>query len=173
MSARPDEGCDSLHFSLFRSKALEARARAACRKVAADKGESLKRTFLDNLPNMMFVLLPILALINKVLYIRSRRYYVEHLLFFTHLHVFVFLVLGAVIIGNSLFALVPGGVHPPGIVSAAVWIAVLAYVYLAMRRVYGQGRFKTFGKFALLLIAYAFSLLFTTLFGLLYSLLTL
>jgi hypothetical protein len=173
MAARPDEGCDSLHFSLFGSKVLEARAHAACRKVAADRGESLKRAFLDNLPNMMFLLLPILALIHKLLYLRSRRYYVEHLLFFTHVHAFVFVVLCAIIVGNSLFALVPGGVHPPGIVSAAVWIAVLAYVYLAMRRVYGQRRFKTFIKFGLLLIAYAFSLCVTTVVGLLYSFLTL
>jgi len=173
MAAKPDEGCASLHFSIFGSTVLESRAHAACRKVAADKGASLGRAFLDNLPKMMFLLLPILALINKVLYIRSRRYYIEHLLFFTHVHVFVFLVLSAVIIGNGLFALVPGGVHPPGIVSAAVWIAVPAYVYLAMRRVYGQRRFKTFIKFGLLLIAYAFSLCVTTLVGLLYSFLTL
>jgi Protein of unknown function (DUF3667) len=173
MAARPDEGCDSLRFSIFGSKALESRAHAACRKVAADKGASLGRAFLDNLPKMMFLLLPILALINKALYIRSRRYYVEHLLFFVHVHVFVFLVLCSIIIGNSLFALVPGGVRPPAIVSAAVWIAALAYVYLAMRRVYGQGRFKTSIKFGLLLVAYAISLGVTTLVGLLYSFLTL
>jgi hypothetical protein len=169
----PDKGCKDVTFTIFDSHMLESRVRAACVKIVADNGTSLTRNFFNNLPKLMFVLLPILALVNKALYLRARRYYVEHLLFFVHVHVFLFLVLCAIIIGNGLFALVPGGVHPPGIVSFAVCIAMLAYVYLAMRRVYGQGRFKTFIKFSLLLVAYAISLTVTTLIGALYSALTL
>jgi hypothetical protein len=170
---KSDNGCDALRFSFFGSKALESRVRAACHKITADEGASLVRAVLDNLPKMMFVFLPILALVNKILYLRSRRYYVEHLLYFVHVHVFVFLVLCAIIIGNGLFALVPGGVHPPAIVSAAVWIAMFAYVFLALRRVYGQGRVKTFIKFGFLLVAYIISLGLTTIATVVYSAMTL
>ena len=169
----PDTGCDKLNFSFFGTDILLPRMRAACAKVLADKGAGLQREFLDNLPKLMFLLLPILALFSKILYVRSRRYYVEHLLFFVHVHVFVFLALCAIIVGNSLFSLVPGGVHPPTIVSVAVTVTMPAYLYIAMRRVYGQGRFKTFIKFGFLLLAYSISLLVTTIVGMLYSALTL
>lgn len=172
-SSKPGGACDGLNFSLFGSKALQARIRAACKKIEADKGVGLTRTFIANLPKMMFIFLPILALVNKLLYLRSRRFYVEHLLFFVHLHVFLFLALSAIIIGNGVFALVPGGVRPPAIVSTVVTLALFAYVYLAMRRVYGQGRFKTFIKFGFLFFAYTISLAITTVSTVLYSALTL
>ena len=172
-SSKPRGGCNLLNFSLFGSTALQEHGRAACKKIEADKGAGLARAFIANLPKMMFVFLPILALVNKLLYLRSRRYYVEHLLFFVHLHVFLFLAFAAIIVGNGLFALVPGGVHPPAIVSTAVMAALFAYVYLAMRRVYGQGRVKTFIKFGFLFFAYTISLGITTVVTVLYSALTL
>ena len=46
----------------------------------------------QNLPTMMFFLLPIFALILKVLYPLSKRYYIEHVVFSLHFHSFVFLV---------------------------------------------------------------------------------
>lgn len=172
-AAKPGSTCDRLSVSIFGWTALQPRIRAACHKITADRGASLARSFMNNLPKMMFILLPLVALVNKVLYLRSRRYYVEHLLFFVHLHVFLFLALSAILIGNALFALVPGGVHPPGIVSFLVVMALLSYVYLSLRRVYGEGGFKTFIKFGFLFIAYTISLLLTTVVGFLYSALTL
>ena len=41
----------------------------------------------------MFVFLPLLALVMKLLYWRPKRFYVEHLLFLVHNHAFVFLAL--------------------------------------------------------------------------------
>jgi hypothetical protein len=171
--AQSNRFCDEMQVSLFGSAAAEHELRQACHKIVADKGASLARAFLDNLPRMMFVFLPILALVNMILFPGSRRYYVEHLLFFVHLHVFVFLVFCLIIIGNRLLALVPGGVHPPAIVSTAIVIAMLSYVYLALRRVYGQGRVKTFVKFGILLVAYTISLGITMLGTVLYSAITL
>jgi hypothetical protein len=82
-SSKPGAGCEGLNFTSFGIKSIETRARAACRKIAADKGVGLARAFVDNLPKMMFIFLPLLALVNKLLYLRSRRLYVEHLLFFS------------------------------------------------------------------------------------------
>src|SRR5258705_6074001 len=81
-SAKPGSVCDRLNLSILGWTALQPRMRAACHKISADRGVGLARSFMDNLPKMMFILLPLLALVNKVLYLRSGRYYVEHLLFF-------------------------------------------------------------------------------------------
>ncbi len=165
--------CDRVQFDFFSSKRLEPRLRAACHKIEADHGKSLFAAFLHNLPKMMFLFLPLVALFNKILYIRSRRYYVEHLLFFVHLHVFIFLVFVLIVLGNHVLALVPGGIHPPGIVTFLVVMSILSYVYLALRRFYGQGRVKTFTKFGFLLAAYSITLVATTLLTVGYSALTL
>lgn len=171
--ARPGSACDRVNMSLFGWAGLEAHARIACHKISADRGAGLERVFVANLPKSMFLFLPLLALANKILYLRSRRYYVVHLLFFVHLHVFLFLALSAILIGNALFALVPGGVHPPKFISFAVAVWLLLYVYWSLRRVYGQGRFKTLIKFGILGCAYTICLLLTTTVTLLYSAFTL
>jgi Protein of unknown function (DUF3667) len=172
-STKRGSECDQLSFSIFSWLGLQTRARAACHKITVDAGAGLARSFIDNLPKMMFAFLPLLALVNKVLYLRSRRFYVEHLLFFVHVQVFLFASISAIIIGNWLFALVPGGVHPPKIVSVAIAAGLLAYVYLSLRRVYGQGRFKTFIKFGILFFAYTICLAVTMVIAALYTALTL
>lgn len=173
VSGKPDVFCDRAQFEFFSSKRFEPRLRAACHKIEADHGKSLFAAFLHNLPKMMFLFLPLLALFNMILYLRSKRYYVEHLLFFVHLHVFIFLMFVLIILGNHVLALVPGGVHPPGIVTFLVVMSILSYVYLALRRFYGQGRVKTFIKFGFLLAAYSITLVVTTLIMMVYSALTL
>ena len=42
---------------------------------------------------MMFLLVPMMALVMLILYWRPRRYYVEHLVFFMHNHAAIFLLL--------------------------------------------------------------------------------
>jgi hypothetical protein len=173
VTGKPGAFCDRAQFEFFSSKRFEPRMRTACHKIEADQGRSLFAAFLHNLPRMMFLFLPLVALFNKILYLRSKRYYVEHLLFFVHLHVFIFLMFVLIVLGNHVLALVPGGVHPPGIVTFLVVMSILSYVYLALRRFYGQGRVKTFIKFGFLLAAYSITLVVTTLITMVYSALTL
>ena len=73
------------------SPRLRARFEAACRKIEDDGGESFGRAFADNFSVMMLVFIPIVAAIMKVLYLFARRKYVEHLLFFLHVHTLFFL----------------------------------------------------------------------------------
>jgi hypothetical protein len=47
--------------------------------------------------------------------------------------------------------------QPPAIASGAIWIVVLGYVELAMRRCYGQGRLMVFLKFGIPPITYTIS----------------
>jgi hypothetical protein len=147
--------------------------REACRKIAADHGDQFSRALFANIPKMMFVFLPLLALVNKALYPFSRRYYVEHLLFFVHYHAFVFLLFSL----QALFAL---STRPITTLEWARDIVILViifylpiYLYKAMRRVYGQGRLLTILKFMFLFVAYFVCLLLTLMGIVVYTALTL
>ena len=59
------------------------------------------RALRHNLPKMMFIFLPLIALVSLVLYAFRRRTYVEHLLFYVHYHAFAFLLLTPADHGDS------------------------------------------------------------------------
>jgi len=63
-TTKPGSTCDRLGFSFFGWTGLQPRARAACRKISADRGAGLVHSFIDNLPKTMFVFLPLLALVR-------------------------------------------------------------------------------------------------------------
>ena len=101
---------------------------------------------LDKLPLAMFVTLPAYALLLKVFFYRSGRYYTEHLVFAMHLHTFSFLV-------YTVPALVRQALDGGGLAlllrnAALLWVA--AYCYLALRRYYRDGRFLTAIKWLVL-----------------------
>ena len=125
-----------------------------CEQIVADKGKTLGEKVINNTPTALIVLLPLMALVLKILYPLSRRYYVEHLLFFVHFHAFVFLLLTLEI----LFTRATNLLHVPELATTLTVVAVSlympAYVFIAMRRVYAQGRFVTFFKFVALTSAY-------------------
>lgn len=97
--------------------------------------------FLSHAPQMMFILLPAFAFLLKVLYFRRKRFYVEHFVFALHIHAFTYAVLTAMI-------LLPPWTRP----IFNLWVMV--YVFLAMRRVYGQGIIRTGIKYVTLGISY-------------------
>ena len=155
----------------------EPRLREACRKIMADQ-QSFGRALFENIPKMMFIFLPLIAAVLSVLYVRSGRYYVEHLLFVVHFHAFFFLA-GIVVLLLERLAESVTGPLASGInaAQAALGTALVFYVpwYLlkAIRRVYAQSWWKTGPKFALLGLAYFFSLIFTGIGLLAYTALTL
>ncbi|MFL6604358.1 MAG: DUF3667 domain-containing protein [Steroidobacteraceae bacterium] len=120
-----------------------------CRHMVEDRGRTVSEAFMHNLPKAMFIFLPALALVMKAMYWRPRRYYVEHLLFFLHNHAFAFLIFGVLAL---LTRFVPPAVSNP--LEFIVWLYVSYYVFVSMRRVYGQGRWLTFTKLVVLFFAY-------------------
>lgn len=141
---------------------------ASCRKTFSDGGASLREAYLRNLPDAMFLLVPVLALFPLLMYWRPRHYYVEHLLFFVHNHAFGFLI-------YTLDMLV--GMATPRFVGNLVELAINLYVgiylYRAMRRVYGQGRTLTLVKLAALAFVYCLASTIALASTALYSVLTL
>ena len=155
----------------------EPRLRDACRKIVADQ-QSFGRALWNNIPKKMFIFLPLISAALSLLYVRSGRYYVEHLLFVVHFHAFFFLT-GIVVLLLERLAELSTGVVANGLAAAqAVVGSVLVFyvpVYLlkAMRRVYAQSWWKTVPKYALLGIAYLFCMVFTGIGLLAYTALTL
>ena len=132
------------------------RLQLMCERVMADDGRALIGKLRDNVPAALFVLLPLMALVLKLIYPLSKRYYVEHLLFVVHYHAFFFLILTLQILFARFGALVriPESAIDVVLIGAAIYIP--AYLFRSMQRVYGQGAFITALKYVFLLLAYFF-----------------
>lgn len=146
------------------------RLKRVCERVGADDGKTFLDLILDNIPVALIVLLPLMALVLKILYPLSRRYFVEHLLFVVHYHAFFFLILTLQILFArfAVLVLVPELIASLIFVAASLYIPV--YLYIAMRRVYGQGRILTFLKYVALVIAYSIGATLTMLSAVLFAL---
>lgn len=106
---------------------------------------------------MVLLMMPFLALILKLLYIRRRRYYIEHLVFSFHYHAFGFVAF----MPPLLITILPveQTASYEALLATAYTIAGLAlaiYLFVSMRRIYRQGVFKTFVKFSMLNFTYMF-----------------
>lgn len=126
-----------------------------CEKVSADDGKALLAKMQDNIPAALFFLLPLMALVLKLLYPLSKRYYVEHLLFVVHFHAFFFLMLILQMLfsrAGILFSLPESMVN---IVLFATSLYIPVYLYKAMRKVYDQGNLASASKFVGLVVAYS------------------
>jgi len=151
------------------SSRLQQALVAACEKTRADQGKELERNLIHNLGRAMFVFLPLLAALMTLLYLRQKRYYVEHLLLLLHNHAFAFLIMSAYLIATHLMT----SDWLTGWLSVGLSIYVVYYLYESMRRVYGQGRALTLLKFGVLGVGYFVCGLFTLVLTALYSAVTL
>lgn len=164
------DGCDSIQLgdTEFEGR-LATRARRVCEKLTSPGGANrFVESFVDNLPGLMFIFLPVVALFMKLLYPFSARYYVEHLLFLLHFHSFFFLSWTMVM----LFSRLPDALPGKTLVSVLVFTALLfytpIYLFVALGRVYKQHLLVRLLKFAILGTLYLVSLvtLFTGLMAL-------
>lgn len=109
-------------------------------------GESI----LHRLPYMLFVSLPFFALILKLLYIRRRQfYYVDHGIFSIHHYIFSFILLLLIFLVDAMGDWT-GSTIWDTIAAILMGIVWPVYLFLAMKRFYGQNGWKTFIKFFLL-----------------------
>jgi Protein of unknown function (DUF3667) len=106
-------------------------------------------TFLHKLPVLLFVSLPIFALLLKLLYIRRKKfYYADHGIFSIYHYIFSFFLFLLVFCLGEVSELTGWELFD--------WLALIfflsggVYLFMAMRRFYGQGFFKTLFKFILL-----------------------
>jgi hypothetical protein len=143
----------------------------ACLRNIGTGGAAVKTAFFANIPKMMFVFVPLMALVMLLLYWWPRRYYVEHLVFFLHNHAAIFLILLLEALLSSL-ALLWSWRTLRGWVIAITTLYTVWYIYRAMRVYYGQGRLLTLTKLVMVGFTYMIGLSLTLLATLIVSALT-
>ena len=120
----------------------------AAAKASARDPQKIVSSLYRVLPSMMFVLLPIFALLLKLLYCFSNRLYAQHLLVAVQSHSFMFLsFIMLILLGDiSLFgvAFLTQGAHLL-MVAIAVWIPI--YLFWMQKQVYQQSAWLTFLKY--------------------------
>jgi hypothetical protein len=115
-------------------------------------------SLLHHFPQILFISLPLVALLLKLLYIRHKQfYYVAHAIFAIHLYIFVFFAM-LLLIGISRLEIIVNG-NWVNYVNGLITIIVLFYLYKAMRNFYQQRRGKTILKFFLFSITFFFMIL--------------
>ncbi len=121
--------------------------------------------FFNVIPQLMFVLLPLFALLLKVTYIFNKRYYMEHLILALHSHSFIFFALLLIILMNAL----SGSITQPtwlvkslgyAMVILGIWIPL--NLYISQKRMYAQGYFLSTIKFIFVAAVYWMLLICTS-----------
>ena len=128
---------DGVLLKLYNKKAFTYKAEYGNRTK-----EVLLEQFEHNIPKMMFLLLPICALILMLAFADKRKYYVEYMIYTFHLHCFIFLFLSITII---LKWLIPNETVS-GWIDFLSTIAIIWYVYKSLRIVYRRSSFRTITK---------------------------
>jgi len=100
---------------------------------------------LKNVPVMMLLLLPLFALILKVLYVRRKILYIDHLVHAIHLHCFAYFIYGI----SLIFSLWVFEDVVATLVNIVAFILVTLYAFKSFLVVYHQHWFKTLIKFIL------------------------
>ena len=108
--------------------------------------------FLSKLVWMLLLMIPFLALFFKLLYIRRGFYFVDHMIFFFHTHAFTFIFFSIVLLLVNYFP------ESAALNKVIVFgnVGLIIYYFVAMLRVYGQSKTKTFIKLSLIGVFYCF-----------------
>ncbi|MEP2771005.1 MAG: DUF3667 domain-containing protein [Fulvivirga sp.] len=124
------------------------------RVTRADK-EQIISYIVKNFPLMMLVLIPIFALILKLLYLRRNQLYIKHLVHALHLHTYAYFVYGVFIL---LTVFIITHEDAGEILNMIAFLIVTIYAFISFLKVYKQRWFKTFIKFNIVGAIYCFSI---------------
>ena len=102
------------------------------------QGGSILKTFYDAIPVAMFFMLPIFALILKLLY-RKHGSYSYHLVFSFYFFAFLFTSFSLIILVNFIIDI-------PDAIDWLIAISTFVYLCLALSTFYKQGKLKSFVK---------------------------
>jgi hypothetical protein len=133
----------------------------SCEQAHVDGGRELSRALWEAIPKAFFLLVPVFALLTRILFAREGRFYVEHLVFITYLHSGLFLAGTLIALASLLIGFAPPSMtHLAGMTQATLsYVLVLygcVYIVRAVRRVFQQAWWLTLVKSIVLLGVYAF-----------------
>ena len=111
------------------------------------------RMFLGAVPGALFLMVPVFALFLRVLYLRTRRGYLEHLVVALYSHAFMVaaLLLMFLLVGVTSWA-GDGGIVATlaGVLNGVAMIGIPVYLFWMQKRVYRQGWLVTTLKYVIL-----------------------
>ena len=109
------------------------------------KGDSLVQYLFSKITIALFFMMPFLAISLKIIYLGTKKYYVEHLIFSFHFHAFLFL----------LFSIsIPIAVYFGGGLIGFSFLIAFVYLLIALKRFYKQGWFFTLLRMFITSIVY-------------------
>lgn len=176
--ANNDDGTLSFDFlSDKKNKEVNAFAQELTEKAEkafnSDTGPLIEQV-IGKLPQLMFILLPLFAVLLKVMFIFSKRLYMEHLTVALHSHSFIFI---AILLSEMLDVLngyleetYPSFASFTGVVAGGILLWIPVYLFLMHKKVYKQGVFFTLVKFCVIGTIYSFMILLTGLVAIVWGL---
>jgi Protein of unknown function (DUF3667) len=103
-------------------------------------------TLFSNLPYMMLCCIPLFAFVLKILYMRRRVFYIDHLIYALHIHTFFYTGIMLIVLATiGLNRIAPGAIVDW--IVTLLWIAFVMQIFLSIRYVYRQGWFISLFKF--------------------------
>jgi hypothetical protein len=137
------------------------RVQANAPLIQRNPDELIKR-MLGALPGALFVLVPLFALCLKLLYIRSGRGYLEHLVIALYSHAFMLAALFFAFLLTGLQSMpgMPAWASALSATAATTLLNLLVPLYLLwmQKRTYAQGWLKTLSKYVIVGVIYSFLL---------------
>ncbi|MGB3589552.1 MAG: DUF3667 domain-containing protein [Tunicatimonas sp.] len=128
----------------------EKRLFAQTRKLVLYGISPFVNTAIRNLPIILFLAMPIFALLLRLLYIRRGQYYVQHLAHTLHIHSFTLLLFCPLVIFQWLDITNTAVEYIEAVISL-LWVI---YIIISFRRVYQQKWGKTLAKVLLINFVY-------------------
>jgi len=142
-------------------KVLEKKAEKAFKEDATP----LIQEAIEKLPQLMFILLPLFALLLKVMFIFSKRLYLEHLTVALHSHSFIFLsILVIQLLSHSQEHFTTPDSMSFSIIDLIIFILLFwmpIYLFIMQKRVYQQGYIFTFIKYLFIANIYILMIVLT------------
>jgi hypothetical protein len=130
----------------------------ASKAIQNGTGPLLQQT-ISKLPQLIFVLLPLFAVILKIMYMFSNRFYMEHLTVALHSHSFVFLSILQIeiitLVQDTFLKTSPMLDSTLNFFSTLILIWVPIYLFIMQKRVYKQGYLITFIKYFVIGMTYS------------------
>ena len=162
-AAHPIEIAWLPEFANARLNSMAAHAKENLLAARKHPAEAVARLF-SVLPQTLFVLMPLFALMLKIAYVFKRRLYMEHLMVALHSHAFIFLSLLVLVVLHLLIGRATAGagwmLPILALLRAAAWTWIPLYLFLMAKRVYRQGWWMTTFKFCLVGFCYLFLISF-------------
>jgi hypothetical protein len=155
---------------------VQANLRAILRgdDAGAEARERMNAQLFSSLPQVLFVMIPLFAVLLKVFYLFKRRLYMEHLIVALHSHAFLFLALllgvGLALLRGWLAGFATWAATPVHLLEWALILWTPVYLLLMQKRIYRQGWAMTLVKYFAIGWCYLWMLFLALLMGVALSL---